>query len=375
MTGDERAPRDPASTLTAWNHSWVLLWAVGILALYAVAGWLGVRQLHRYRAESEASRAASVVSAVAGARALPRGAGAPGRAAPTVVKTRITLIRIGDLAVRDPAWTGDFILHFRWSGTAVDPGKTFRIVNGQVLQRELMRAGVVGGERFADYRVSARFVWTFDPSRFPFADEWLTVQLEDGMHSATTLRYLVDGEGSEVDPNALPRSLKLKSHHLGVILHREDSVPAGDGRADGEQVYSRLILGMHVAPVSRSLYATMFQALFASVAIAMLVYFIKPIHVDPRFGLSVGAFFAAVSNNVYVASFLPSAGRLTLASLVSAVGLGTIFLTLVQSTVSLYLFDSLGRDRLSRYFDRVSFAVMLLGYVAVNLALPLAARS
>jgi hypothetical protein len=53
----------------------------------------------------------------------------------------------------------------------------------------------------------------------------------------------------------------------------------------------------------------MFQALFASVAIALIVFFIKPIHVDPRFGLGVGAFFAAVGNNIFVGSMLPPAHR------------------------------------------------------------------
>jgi len=56
-------------------------------------------------------------------------------------------------------------------------------------------------------------------------------------------------------------------------------------------------------------------------------------------------------------------------------GLATIFLTLVQSTISLYQYDTMGLEKLSRLFDRVSFTVFLVGYVAVNIALPLAASS
>jgi hypothetical protein len=48
--------------------------------------------------------------------------------------------------------------------------------------------------------------------------------------------------------------------------------------------------------------------------------------------------------------------------MMNAVGLATIFLTLAQSAISLYFFD-------------VTLAVFFVGYVAVDLALPLAARS
>jgi hypothetical protein len=94
------------------------------------------------------------------------------------------------------------------------------------------------------------------------------------------------------------------------------------------------------------------------VATAVLALFIKPIHVDPRFGLGVGAVFAAIGNMIAVASFLSRAQQATLTDMVNILGLVTIFLTLVQS-ISLYQYDSMGLEKLSRFFDRVSFAVFL----------------
>ena len=40
-------------------------------------------------------------------------------------------------------------------------------------------------------------------------------------------------------------------------------------------------------------------------------------------------------------------------------GLITILLTPAQSTISLYLFDTLGLEKLSRFFDKVSFSASL----------------
>jgi hypothetical protein len=50
-----------------------------------------------------------------------------------------------------------------------------------------------------------------------------------------------------------------------------------------------------------------------------------------------------------------------------------ILLTVIQSTVSLHLYERLGAESLSRRFDHLSFAVLSSGYLAINLALPLAA--
>jgi hypothetical protein len=96
--------------------------------------------------------------------------------------------------------------------------------------------------------------------------------------------------------------------------------------------------------------------------------------VDPRFGLGVGAAFAAIANNIFVGSLLPPSGGVTLSAMVNAVGLATIFLTLVQSTIALYIEDTLGQEKLRVFLDRISFAVFVAGYGVVNLLFPLAAR-
>lgn len=117
----------------------------------------------------------------------------------------------------------------------------------------------------------------------------------------------------------------------------------------------------------------LFLTVLASVAITFICLFIKPTHVDPRFGLPLGAFFAVVGNNIFVGSVLPGSERFSLADMMNVLGIFTIFLVLAQSAISLHLLDTLGRENLSLFFDRVSFAVFFICYVAVTVALPLAA--
>src|SRR5262249_37508907 len=114
--------------------------------------------------------------------------------------------------------------------------------------------------------------------------------------------------------------------------------------------------------------------LYVSVAIALLACFIKPINVDPRFGLGVGALFAAVANTYVVGSYVPDTGELTLADILNILGILTILVTLIESTVSLWLYERYDEKVLSERLDRMSFRVMLGGFTLANLAIVLAAR-
>jgi len=63
------------------------------------------------------------------------------------------------------------------------------------------------------------------------------------------------------------------------------------------------------------------------VAIALIACFIKPLHVDPRFGLGIRAFFAAIGNTIFVGTILPSGGLVTVSVMVNGIGLATTFFT------------------------------------------------
>jgi hypothetical protein len=132
-------------------------------------------------------------------------------------------------------------------------------------------------------------------------------------------------------------------------------------------------MGIWITRPDLGFFVKMFLGLYIAVAIALLAFFIKPTDVDPRFGLGVGALFAAVANSYITSSLVPDSGILTLADMVNSVGIVMILLSLVQSTISLHIFDRRGQEAFSRRFDRVSFAVFATSYAAINIALPLAA--
>jgi hypothetical protein len=372
----EKTPQsDAKDRITPRAYRLVALWAAGILLLYTIGGYMGIRQLQWYKAETEKFRQAMIVAPTteqgvpSSKPTLPAGSG------PVDVHVGMHINSMGEFAVKESAWVADFDIWFRWSGDGIKPGENFRVVNGYVDQRNKEDSYVAGGQHYERYHVRARLTKFFDASRFPFSDQGLRIEVEDNAHGAERLRYVADEQESGINRSGVPQALKITKSLAMVKLHTYGS-RRGDPRLSSSAAgpHSRFIFAMLISPPGSVVYLKMFQALFASVAIGLIVFFIKPIHVDPRFGLGVGALFAAVGNNIFVGSMLPPAEGMTLPAMINAIGLATIFLTLVQSAISLYIEDTMGQEKLRRFFDKVSFVAFFMGYVVINLLLPLAAR-
>lgn len=356
--------------LSRRDHRFLIAWAMAIAVLYALAGYYCVRQLQYYKMETREYRQTWMQVFSEEQRKTSRHDAVKAGAQPIAVHVGVSFNRISDVALRESSVTVGFDIWFQWKGDSLDPGKNFHILNGTILEREKIKDDLVDGTHFEQYRVSARIGKNFDTARFPFSDQGLFIIVADKSAGAETMRFVAEDRTVDTTHLVVPLSLRI-TRTLAAVSSQRYSL----GLHGGDREQSVYIAVLLVQPPSSRLFMKLFQALYASVAITLIVFFIKPIHVDPRFGLAVGAFFAAVGNNIYIAAILPQSDRITLADMVNGIGLFTIFLALAQSAASLYILDSLGKERFSRMFDMVSFAVLFTGYVALNLILPLAARS
>jgi hypothetical protein len=352
------------------------LWVVAVALVYAAFGYFCLYTLGGYAAETRAMRAALVASPTVGTAPSPAVPVPSQLAGPAQVLVGARLNRIADIAPLEGAWTADFTLWFRWDDAALDPGKDFGVVNGQILQQDRLTSVVRGATRYEEYHVVARISQPFDALRFPFGEDVVRVRIEDKGHGLDRLRFVADERNSAIPADAMPPNVDQHQPFL-TVKSRMAATGSADPSAASADTRSRseFIFGAVLEPKSFNIALRLFQALWVSVAVALLALFIKPIMIDCRFGLPIGAFFASVSNNSVVSSVVPRAAGRTLSDMITSLSLLTIFLVLVQSVIALYLFDTLGREQLARKFDRVSFVVILLGYLIVSVLLPLAAQS
>ena len=226
------------------------------------------------------------------------------------------------------------------------------------------------------YRIEAKITKPFPVAQFPLDSHLLTLAIENGELVREKMVFVPDLESTSVSSRVsipgyrITEWQAIEKPHSYKTTRGDPRLPPGT-----MSTYSQFRLGISIERGEWGLYLKMFQALYVAVIIASLACFIKPTDVDPRFGLGVGALFAAVANSYLVSSFVPDTGELALADIVNGLGILTILVTLVESTVSLYLYDRCGEQELSRRLDRVSFIIVVVGFIAANLALVLAALS
>lgn len=284
--------------------------------------------------------------------------------------------RVENLSVKDSRWDADFYIWFRWRGAAnLDPGGAFQIVDGIISEKELKEEyHGADGMNYQRYRVLAQFTKFFDISRFPLEDHMLNIAIEDGGRDGMQLRYAVDSGASRISSRVKFPGYAVTGSGEVVKNHTYRSA-FGDPRlpADQKKIMTQYVLGISLNRPDFGLYLKIFLALYAAIALALTVFFIKPTDVDPRFGLTAGAFFGAVANIYLSNSLLPDAGSFGLVDIINAIGLLTIFLVVVESVASLYLYDICEKQALSRRLDRLTFLVLMLCYVVTNSVIPAAA--
>jgi hypothetical protein len=371
MAEEKENMTESRNVITPGGYRFVIVWAVCLLLLYAAWACLGGAKLRGYAAESDKTRQARIASPTVEKNVKAADLALPPEAEPVNVMVGGRINRVGEFSLRESIWTADFNLWFSWNSDKVNPGRDFRIVNGQIMQQVNVENARRGKDHYVEYQIAARLTEDFDASRFPFAEDGLFVLVEDITQGTEAIRYVADRQGSGISPEAMPQGMNL-------IRFMADTKTGIHGNAQAStglpvKVRSQFLLAMLVIINGLGVYQKLFQALFASVAVSLIALFIRPLNLDCRFGLPVGGFFAAVGNNIFVGTLMPHSDRLTLADMVNATGLFTIFLILVQSVISLHICETTGSERLSRLFDRVSFGVFLIGYVAVNLVLPISA--
>jgi hypothetical protein len=112
----------------------------------------------------------------------------------------------------------------------------------------------------------------------------------------------------------------------------EDTVIAG---LSGHQHRSGLTLKLDLDRSSQwSIFFKLFVGMYVAFFVAWMAFFIDPDRVEPRFGLPLGALFAAVGNKYIVESFLPQSPGLSIVDWLHAV---TFLMILAIMAFSAYL--------------------------------------
>lgn len=287
---------------------------------------------------------------------------------PDKVHVGIYVNQINELNLKESFFVVDFYVWFRWSNDDIKPPfESFALVDGRIESKtEVVKKKLEGGVNYAYQRIVAKFTKFWDVTDYPFDHHLISVILEEEETESGGLTYVADAENSRASPRiTLPGWRLARSEAkagIGTYQSNFGDISLPPGR---ETTYSRVTMSMALERPGKTYLFKLFFGLWIAAAIAFLSFFIKPTNVDPRFGLGVGAIFAAIASEYVVTSSLPEVNLVTLADKLHVVAFAFIFVVLAQSTVSLWLFEK-GHEAHSKRLDRVfAFAVPAI-YVLTN---------
>lgn len=279
------------------------------------------------------------------------------------------LERVDDVSIHDSQWTAVIDVWCRWNddepGSIPDPAFNpfdhLIAVSGEITDRTVLDRVDDGPRHYELQRLTVRYTKVFRLVNFPLDRHLLLASFENSAHQRDELLFVPDQEASAVSLRAKIAGFRVQRFHAVENPHSYQTSRGLPGvPAERRPTYSQPRFALVVHRDGIELFAKMFQAMVVAVGVALLACFIKPTHVDPRFGLGVGALFAAVANSYLVGAEMPEGGEFSLADVINLLGIVTILITLTESTISLHLYESLDRPAVSRRLDRVSFWTILV---------------
>ncbi len=364
MTNTPATPRDgrsPPPRLTPWMKAWLVLLA----AVFLLPSCVLARKLWEARRDERHALEATLDPARPDPGAEPIEEVSTDSARHVAIG--FYLESIGGVSLHDSTWSAVIDVWCRWRDAGPDdsfnPFDRLIAVDGTITDAKLLSHKDMGDEHYELQRISVSYTKPFRIRTFPIDAHLLLASFENSAHTRGELLFIPDKADTAISHRATLSNYRIV-HSLAVENSHTYKTSRGRSDIDNDhrRTYSQPRFALVIDRGGIGLFAKMFQALFISVAVALLTSFIKPTHVDPRFGLGVGGLFAAVANAYVVGSIVPETNEFSLADVVNLLGIVTILLSLTQSVLSLYVYETLDRPDLSRRFDRASFWVTLGGF-------------
>ena len=288
-------------------------------------------------------------------------------AGPQEVHVGAYVMHIHEVNIKENYFVADLYIWFRWRGDDLKPYKTFSLIDArEETKTEPVVAHLPDGSNYAYVRDVAKLTRFWDLRQYPLDHHDFDINIEEDEREDSLLRYIADEDNSGADQNriAMPGWKLLRTYPLiGSGVYRSNfgdtSLPQNQ-----ETRYARLTLRMTFAREGELVFLKLLFGVWVGAGISFVAFFIPPKRIDPRFGVGVGAIFAAIASEYIVTQSLPDTNTVSLADKLHVVAFAFIFASIVESTCSLYLVEnsheqqSNRMDRLSRWIFPSSFAVL-----------------
>jgi len=274
------------------------------------------------------------------------------------------VLRISHVSPKEGSADVDMWVWFRWKNSDLRPDLTFEIANGVITSRSESDFYSVEDYKVASVRVQAEIFQDFDVNRYPLDNHTIHIKIEDAMMPNDGLVFTAD-EDSALDQgvNVAGWAVALQGVAVAPYVYQTDYGLLGSDTAGSH--YSRIDMSI---TLDRQSYGPLFKSYWISglaVILALMSLLLSATESSARFGMALGAIFAASANAINIYSQLPPTTAITLAEQVNLIAVGIIFTCVFVSLFSTRLMNT-GRPSSSQRLDRVAMGIIGVVYIALN---------
>jgi Ca2+/Na+ antiporter len=281
------------------------------------------------------------------------------------VKVGVYVFSIYDLDFPGNKVSIDFYIWYLYKNDSLNLNETFDLVNSKEAVKTGETAERKAGYKYVSFRCNSVIKKQWDIKNFPFDRQQIEIEIEDVDNDNSKLVFIADSLESKLDKEVRLEGYAVKNFVIKSVEHTYETTYGDPTLKPGEySTYSRIVVYFTLERTGGGIFFKLFMGLFISVLISILTFFINPVDLDPRFGLSVGAIFAAIASQYVISTSLPQNQMLTLVDILHDISFIFIFLCILVSAVSLH-FIKTGRESSSKKLDKYSFIVFSLLYIGL----------
>ncbi|MBC7827529.1 MAG: hypothetical protein H7122_07280 [Chitinophagaceae bacterium] len=278
---------------------------------------------------------------------------------------------IYDFRLDEKSFMADVWLWVNYKNDSLDFENSLDFPNSKTAEFSHFTKEKKGGWNWVTQKCKAQVMHQWDVSCFPFDKQHLRIEIEDSEYDTSQLVYLADQANSKLDT-----SFNSNEWHIEKFMVYEDvrtyQTTYGNPELSGKSSYPRVVAEIIIQRNnSWIMLAKLLTGAYVAFFISCLVFFVSSENQDSRFGLCVGALFAAIGNKYIVESIVPTSTTNSLMDNVHNLTFTFILLIVVIIVISLSLFESddVRKKALSLRLDKYAFFSTLVLYCVVNAVL------
>jgi hypothetical protein len=284
---------------------------------------------------------------------------------PDTVKTGIYITSIHDIDFKQNEYTINLWLWLTYKNKKFDFWQNLEIPQAKTFTKSYFTIDTTGGRIYLLMKLQCVMKDSWRINNFPFDRQRLRLGIENSQFDASSLVFVADTLGKHFDPRFTLRGWNIDSFIVSTGIKEYETGFGDESLERPHAEYSTFRVRIAIDRDATELFWKMFLGMYVSFLISYLCFYIHADHIDSRFGLSVGALFAAIGNKYIIDSSLPDSTSFTLVDTLHGITLFFIFAVITSSAFSLLLVKKNKLELANRY-DLIVGQVMLIVYIALN---------